>query len=83
MAMSLRGQNKHYHVKTIQPRHFLETAKREGYANMEESMRCLAAKAPTALQETAQKLPIDFPRELFDMVANGVLAMSDRLKSGD
>lgn len=83
MAMALRGKNAHYHVQTIQPRHFLDTAKREGYADMEGSMRRMAARLPTALEEIAQKLPQNFPESLFHTVANGVLTMSRRLQSGD
>ncbi|MFO0108056.1 MAG: type II toxin-antitoxin system HipA family toxin, partial [Burkholderiales bacterium] len=83
MAMALRGKQAHYHVKTIQPRHFLETAKREGYTDMEGSMQRMAMRVPAALEETARKLPDDFPRELFDKVAGGVLNMSRRLHSGD
>jgi serine/threonine-protein kinase HipA len=83
MAMALRGKQAHYHVKTIQPRHFLETAKREGYTDMEGSMQRMAMRVPAALEETARKLPDDFPRELFDKVAGGVLKMSRRLHSGD
>ncbi len=30
MAMALRGKSPHYLVKSVQPRHFLETAQREG-----------------------------------------------------
>lgn len=83
MAMALRGKNAHYHVQTIQPRHFLDTAKREGYADMEGSMRRMAARLPTALEEIAQKLPQNFPENLFHTVAHGVLTMSRRLQSGD
>jgi serine/threonine-protein kinase HipA len=83
MAMALRGKNAHYHVQTIQPRHFLDTAKREGYADMEGSMRRMAARLPAALEEIAQKLPRNFPENLFHTVANGALTMSRRLQSGD
>ena len=83
MAMALRGKNAHYHVQTIQPRHFLETAKREGYADMEGSMRRMAARLPAALEEIAHKLPQNFPENLFHTIANGVLTMSRRLQSGD
>lgn len=83
MAMALRGKNPHYHIKTMQPRHFLDTAKREGYADMEGSMRRMAARLPTALEEIAQQLPSDFPEALFDKVAKGTWTMSRRLQSGD
>lgn len=83
MAMALRGKNLHYHVKTIQPRHFLDTAKREGYAGMEGSMHRLATGMPAALEKIAKQLPNDFPQALFDKVAKGVWAMSRRLQSGD
>jgi serine/threonine-protein kinase HipA len=83
MAMALRGKNPHYNVKTIQPRHFLDTAKREGYAGMEGSMHRLAAGMPVALEKIAKQLPNDFPQALFDKVAKGAWAMSRRLQSGD
>ena len=81
MAMALRGKNPHYHVKTIQPRHFLDTAKREGYADMEGSMRRMAARLPSALEEIAKQLPSDFPEALFDKEAKGTWEMSRRLQS--
>jgi serine/threonine-protein kinase HipA len=83
MAMALRGKSPHYHVKTIQPRHFLETAKREGYADMEGSMLRMAARVPAALEEIAKQLPDDFPDALFDKVSKGAWTMSRRLQSGD
>lgn len=83
MAMALRGKNPHYHVNTIQLRHFFETAKREGYTDMEDSIQRMAMRVPAALEETARKLPDDFPRKLFDKVAEGILKMNRRLHSGD
>jgi serine/threonine-protein kinase HipA len=79
MAMALRGKSPHYFVKSIQPRHFLETAQHEGYTDMAGSMHRMGTRASGALQEVAQRLPSDFPQALFDKVAEGMLDMARRL----
>lgn len=79
MAMALRGKSPHYLVKSIQARHFLETAQREGHADMADSMHRMSTRASGALQEVAQRLPGDFPKALFDKVAEGMLAKARRL----
>jgi serine/threonine-protein kinase HipA len=79
MAMALRGKSPHYLVKSIQPRHFLESAQREGYTDMAGSMHRMGTRASGALQEVAQRLPSDFPQALFDKVAEGMLDMARRL----
>ena len=79
MAMALRGKSPHYFVKSIQPRHFIETAQREGYTDMAGSMHRMGTRASGALQEVAQRLPGDFPQALFDKVAKGMLGMARRL----
>jgi serine/threonine-protein kinase HipA len=82
MAMALRGKSPHYLVKSIQPRHFLETAQREGFADMADSMHRMSTRASGALQEVAQRLPGDFPLALFDKVAEGMLDMARRIAAG-
>jgi len=82
MAMALRGKSTHYFVKSIQPRHFLETAQREGFADMADSMHRMSARASGALQEVAQQLPVAFPLTLFDKVAEGMLDMARRIAAG-
>ena len=82
MAMALRGKSPHYFVKSIQPRHFLETAQREGYTGMADSMYRMGTRALGALQKVAQRLPDDFPQALFDKVAEGMLDMARRLSTG-
>ncbi|WP_295553645.1 type II toxin-antitoxin system HipA family toxin [Limnohabitans sp. Rim8] len=82
MAMALRGKSPHYLVKSIQPRHFLETAQREGYADMAGSMHRMGTQVSGALQEVAQRLPGDFPQALFDKVAEGMLDMARRMAAG-
>jgi serine/threonine-protein kinase HipA len=74
LAMSV-GENRHYHIDEIQPRHFQQTAQRvgvpEGMAGM--ALEQISDAFPRALESVCASLPADFPAELRDSIADGAL----------
>lgn len=73
MAMSV-GDNNHYHMDKIQPRHFIQTAKRAGVPDYiaSEALEEVFETAAKALDQAAENLPSDFPEEIYSSVVKGV-----------
>lgn len=68
------GDNRHYVIDTILPRHFMQTAEKNGIrAKMvEEICAELAERAEPAIEETLAALPKGFPAELADSITGGL-----------
>ena len=68
------GDNRHYAIDTILPRHFAQTAAREGVPAhaIDEICRELAEGAEPAMETVLASLPGDFPADLADSIANGL-----------
>lgn len=81
MAMALTGTKKYYKWQTIQPRHFLSTAKAVGFSTQRanELMTEMKNQAPSAIEKVRQQLPNDFPTEISESIFNGVLKQAGRL----
>jgi len=83
LAMSV-GDRRHYLIETIQPRHFLQTAKRAGVPD--ETIYAIAAElettVPKALQATADLMPKDFPQAICSSIANAVARRLEIFKRG-
>ncbi|WP_318465534.1 type II toxin-antitoxin system HipA family toxin [Photobacterium leiognathi] len=81
MAMALTGTKKYYKWQTIQPRHFLSTAKAVGFSTQRanELMSEMKNKAPSVIDKVRQQLPNDFPTEISESIFNGVLKQAGRL----
>ncbi|WP_305812331.1 type II toxin-antitoxin system HipA family toxin [Photobacterium leiognathi] len=81
MAMALTGTKKYYKWQTIQPRHFLSTAKAVGFSTQRanELMSEMKNKAPSVIEKVRQQLPNDFPTEISESIFNGVLKQAGRL----
>jgi serine/threonine-protein kinase HipA len=74
LAMSV-GNNRHYHIHEILPRHYYQTADRAG---VPESMVALALgqigdDLPGAVESACASLPADFPADIRDSIAEGAL----------
>jgi serine/threonine-protein kinase HipA len=74
LAMSV-GNNNHYHIHEIQPRHYYQTAARVG---LPETMVALALgqigeNLPAAIEDACATLPADFPADICDFIAQGAL----------
>ena len=70
------GDNRHYVIDTIMPRHFVQTAVKCGIAAamVEEICAELAECADTAIEETLASLPDDFPAALAESITGGMRA---------
>ncbi|WP_318436015.1 type II toxin-antitoxin system HipA family toxin [Photobacterium leiognathi] len=81
MAMALTGTKKYYKWQTIQPRHFLSTAKAVGFSTQRanELMSEMKNQAPSVIEKVRQQLPNDFPSEISESIFNGVLKQAGRL----
>ncbi|PSV10464.1 type II toxin-antitoxin system HipA family toxin [Photobacterium leiognathi] len=81
MAMALTGTKKYYKWQTIQPRHFLSTAKAVGFSTQRanELMSEMKNQAPSVIEKVRQQLPNDFPTEISESIFNGVLKQAGRL----
>ncbi|WP_318460933.1 type II toxin-antitoxin system HipA family toxin [Photobacterium leiognathi] len=81
MAMALTGTKKYYKWQTIQPRHFLSTAKAVGFSTQRanELMSEMKTQAPSVIEKVRQQLPNDFPTEISESIFNGVLKQAGRL----
>ena len=67
------GDNRHYAIDTILPRHFAQTAAREGIPAqlIDEICGELSEGAEPAMETVLASLPRDFPADLADSIANG------------
>ena len=70
------GDNRHYVMATIQPRHFVQTALRQGMDSRVVGEVCaeLADTAVRSIATALESLPEDFPVDLAESVAGGIRA---------
>lgn len=73
LAMSVGDQN-HYRINEVSPRHYLQTAKASGVgiALIEGLLTEITAGLDSAIDETIAELPAGFPMELAEAIANGI-----------
>ena len=78
LAMSV-GDNRHYHLHEIMPRHFIQTAKTAGMpaADVRAIFDVLIADMPGAIDTVCKVLPDNFPEPIRDSIVAGV---NQRLK---
>ena len=75
------GNNRHYVMDTILPRHFMQTAESSGVKGtvVEEVCAEVAGSAEYAIGEALGSLPEDFPEPLADSIIQGVRVRLKRL----
>jgi len=73
LAMAV-GDNRHYRVHNVMPRHFVQTAARTGmpHETVTGIMEDLYQRMPGALEQVSNDLPGDFPDELQDAIIGGI-----------
>jgi serine/threonine-protein kinase HipA len=81
MAMAVEGKNRHHHWERIKVRHWIETAKRCGIADMNEIVADVVARVPKILEQVNAQLPADFPAPILDPIFDGIRRASERLCS--
>ena len=74
LAMAI-GNNRHFIVKDILPRYFLESAVRSKLSpsKIKNIFEKLLEKIPKALEKTRQAMPKDFADNIADSISRGVL----------
>lgn len=71
LAMAI-GDNRHYVVHTIAPRHFLESAARSGFRPVEPIFDELRANAEAAIDSVCRDLPSGFPELIAGSISGGI-----------
>lgn len=68
------GDNRHYVMDTIMPRHFVQTAVKNGIsaATVEEICAELAKNAEAAIDDTLAALPEEFPAAIAESITDGM-----------
>lgn len=73
LAMSV-GDNRHYLIDTVMPRHFVESAEKVGVPGnvVREQLKELADLAPHAIKGVTKSLPSGFPQDISSSIVRGV-----------
>lgn len=72
LAMALRGQNAHYRLNSIRPRHWRELAEYTGVRGLWHWLVEHVTEAPAVLGRLESELPSDFPSQVYEKIRKGV-----------
>jgi serine/threonine-protein kinase HipA len=81
LAMAVRSKSAHWKLNEIKARHWIETARRCGIADMRAILADLVARTPAVIDRVEAAIPKGFPAPIADTIFAGVRASSDRLQS--
>ena len=82
LAMSVRGNNKHYLVKDIQRRHFNDLAARCGLGETAEPLiKDILAATPAVVAAVQKNLPRGFPQRVLDAILKGLSQSARQLEA--
>ncbi|WP_459712685.1 type II toxin-antitoxin system HipA family toxin [Paraburkholderia sp. 2C] len=83
LAMSVRGQDKHYHIEAIQRRHWIAQGARIGYpaVQVEEMIAQVALRTDAVIDDVSAQLPAGFPTDVATKVFDGMRRFNKRLKA--
>lgn len=80
MAMSMLGKSRHRRVANIQRRHLVETARACGFeGGMNEEIDIIVERTPAVIDAVANRLPSDFPMDVFESVTQGLKYSANQL----
>ena len=80
MAMALTGKNRHYHWYSMQPRHFLSTAKQVGF-NVKTAQLVFSTmmdQVEDVIKKVEGQIPISFPEHISKSILGGMLTQRER-----
>ncbi|HEX5785145.1 MAG TPA: type II toxin-antitoxin system HipA family toxin [Burkholderiaceae bacterium] len=80
LAMALRAKSAHYHLATLQRRHWEQLAQDSGIPHAWREMQALADRLPGAMDAVLSTLPADFPTALAERMGAGVQKHLNRFK---
>lgn len=72
MAMALSAKNRHYNWSTIQPRHFLSTARKVGFN--EKTANTLLTEVMDSVEDVIAQVEAQIPADFPDAIATPILA---------
>lgn len=81
LAMAVRSNNPHWKLSEIKARHWIETARQCGIADMREVMVDVVSRTPAVIDRVQAAMPKGFPAQIADKILAGVRASSERLKT--
>lgn len=81
MAMAVHGKNRHYRWKEIQARHWIDTAKRCGVAEMPLILEDVIAITPRVIEQVQSRISKGFPDHIANSILDGLEAAVKQLKS--
>lgn len=82
LAMSLRGQRKHFRITEIARRHFNLTARLCGLGrDLEGIIAETLKKTPQVIERVGADLPAGFPEKLFESITKGLLKSARLLEA--
>jgi serine/threonine-protein kinase HipA len=80
MAMAVEGKNRHYLWDSIHARHWIETARRCGIADMEAIIADIVSRTPAVIDRVQAAISKGFPAAIAESILDGVRASSERLR---
>lgn len=82
MAMALESKNRQYHVSMIQPRHFISTAEKVGFAVPKtiEMVQEMTTQTEEVVAKVTASLPADFPASISQAIFDGLVRQADKIK---
>lgn len=81
LAMAIRGQENHYLLDKIQPRHWLALAEQCGLgARLAQQLIAEVVQAtPVAIEHASRQLPADYPMDVADAIFSGMRGQCEKL----
>jgi serine/threonine-protein kinase HipA len=79
LAMALPGRRRHYRLQEIQPRHWLDLARRAGARQAWGRMLEMAGSVDSALLRVEKTLPARFPERVFATISAGMRRQANYL----
>ncbi|MCF6301532.1 MAG: hypothetical protein L3J52_10520 [Proteobacteria bacterium] len=82
LAMSIDSKNRHYVVKEIQKRHFINHASKAGFSKAEahKMIKEIVESTHTVINKVETLLTKDFPTSVSDKIFNGMIKHLKKLK---
>ena len=80
LAMAVRSKNPHWKLSELKARHWIETARRCGIADMEAIIADLVSRTPAVIDRVQAAIPKGFPAQIADAILAGLRASSERLR---
>ncbi len=81
LAMAIRSKNTHYHLHTIQARHWRDLAMKNGGPNVWNAMLGLVGNVDAALSDVEAGLPEAFPQRIWIPIAQGMRSQATKFLS--